>query len=542
MNKIKYYFENYFLTISIILLFAVIGLIAKFNGFHYETNDDIFLEWSYSGYFTGETEVGSLFNHFIFGSLMKGLYGISNAVNWFGYVLLALLIISILWILNLVKNINNAPLKLFILIFLVLVVFFKLSTKINWTNISFVCACSGILYLLCSQTLNITENIISNTLIVFSILIRIEMFLMLMVISSIYWIYLIVFKRDFAVAKRLLFLLGIAITLHLANLIYYKNNEKWAESKSTYSLIMKLADNPSFTEENVSSVFSNSTWTENDFRLFKHFFYDLPNACEQNKLKTIIKATPNNIFNLSQIKQGLDKVINYKHVLLVLACLLIYAFFYINKKIAVLHILNLLIVGIVFYSMTGTKEIFKERIFFPMYFFFILFILLFQNNYSIRLKSKLRVLGVNAILFFSFLIVLKDSIRLQSNDNCNDREIFDFLGKQDQYILDFNCVLPLERFDLRYSSESQLKNTKYLPTGWINACPIATDYYKRNNLQSMHQAIFSPKTRVLLLKSQYTEFIDLMGTFYNQYLPNSKFKFSITNSFKNIILVQVTNY
>jgi hypothetical protein len=291
--------------------------------------------------------------------------------------------------------------------------------------------------------INNTEKIISYTLIVFSILIRIEMFLMLMVMSSVYWIYLIVLKKDSIVTKRFLFLVGIAITIHLANSMYFKNNEKWAESKSTYNLIMKLADNPSFIEENVSAVFSNSTWTANDFRLFKHFFYDLPNAFEQNKLKTIIKATPNNIFNLSQIKIGLDKVINYKHVLFVLAFLLMYAFFYINKKIALLHCLNLLLISIVFYSMTGNKEIFKERIFFPIYFFFVLFILLFQNNHFNIVKNRLLVIGLNAILLFSFLIILKDSIRLQSSDNSNDREIFYFLGKQNQYILDFNCVFPL---------------------------------------------------------------------------------------------------
>lgn len=539
MNKIKYYFESFFLSIAIILLLVVIGLITKFNGFNYETNDDIFLEWSYSGYFTSEFEVLTLFNHFIFGYLMKGLYSINDCTNWFGFVLMSLLLFSIIWILNLVKKVNNTPLKLFILIFMVFVVFFKLSTKVNFTSIAFISGCSGILYLFSLKSLKISEYIISYTLIVFSILIRFEMFVMLMVMSSIYWTYLIVIKKDFSILKRFLIICGLTVILFVSNFIYYSKNEKWSESKATYVLIMKLADNPSFTEANVSHIFSNSTWSANDFRLFKHFFYDLPNAFDNNKLEKIIKATPNYTFNLSQIRQGLDKVINFKHILIVFCFLIVYSFFYINKKIAALHALNILLIAAVFYAMTGTKEIFKERIFFPIYFFLILFILLFQNNHFIRLKSKLLIFCLNSILIFSFIVILKDSVKIQSNKSNDDAEIFEFLGKQEQYILDFNCILPLERFDLRNTSESQLKNTKYLPTGWINACPTAKEYYKRNNLHNMHQAIFNNKTRVLLLKSQYNEFIDLMGTFYKQYLPNLEFKFSIAKSYKHLILVQV---
>jgi hypothetical protein len=271
--------ENSFLY-SLFLSLSCFALTVMFFDLNYEEIDDFLMNATASGYIGGVPDEHLLYSNFLIGLILKGLYGLSSLVNWYGWYLCLTHIISwaaICYALVRLIGISFGTWT-FLYLFAVFGVYFL--QNLQFTTTATMATVAGFLLLFCgfqSSEFKLKVVFVGGALLVFAGMIRQEpMQLSLILLSPLFLILLKNFRR-FIIAACLM--AGIVFQVFLmgaANKAYYQNDPDWKtwydqilmenfdENIALYKQVIDAPDKP----------YKSIDWSDNDMRLFENHFLD----------------------------------------------------------------------------------------------------------------------------------------------------------------------------------------------------------------------------------------------------------------------------
>lgn len=480
----------------------------------YETNDDIFIELSYSGHFTGHPEYGGLFQHILLGKCLSFLYSINNAINWYGILLNASLFLASFLLCSVV--IDENPEWQLPLLALVIGTFCIFSMKMNFATVSFFCGFSAIISFF-TKTFKFRSwrFIILIILICLSITIRAHFFILSMFLAA----PVVVNKlglKDKMLWYKLAMLFAIYFLFSFSNQLYYNHDLRWKEFHSLYASMVYLLDNDAFNLYYVRDHLKSIGWTENDFQLFKNFYFELPGNLEINKMNALSACIP---WDCMDAECFYPVLFNYFPKSLLLVVLLSWYLGYLGngaKHLAINLLLALLILLLLHY-LSGNKYVFKNRLLYPVYFALSFNFLFSRPTCAITrrqtlLISSFIILLISIHLTTSILEIHKTQASLKS---INKQLETKYKGDN---LFDFYCYFPNAAYKNWQSSKSQMQGLKFLPMGWIMCTPSGREKVREMGYSSLNAAITDTGTIHMIpnfLKKQYEEIFSNYTREYN---------------------------
>ena len=309
------------------LFITILYFIFIFSVFRvgYETNDDISMISIASGYLGGAASPVLVFSNVILGFFLNFLYGMQTRLNW---EILLFILINFLSAWSLILLVFSALVKpVFKLIGLMVILlcdaYFLI--RINFTTIPAFASIAGLSLLLTAvlshspvKKLSLIGGI---SLLLVSSLIRFEsvLLILLMIIPA-----LIIFHRSFQF--RILALAFIASSVLVAGCnvfdrMYVNSNPAW-QSYSLYNQARSsLQDTP--RSANLWKTYDEVGWSENDFLLFKHWFFPDRKVYSIENLQYLVEHTPveqaDLVGTLDLLVSSLSRLISLPYIFVMVA-------------------------------------------------------------------------------------------------------------------------------------------------------------------------------------------------------------------------------
>lgn len=514
-----------------ILIVAALGLtlLTLLLPMGYETNDDIGMELTYSGYYTGSPESGSIYNHIALSKVLSYLYQLISGVNW--YVLLHVGTLFVSMMLLVWHIIRHAFSQHHILIGIILIFggYTHFIVQLNFATVAFLSGFTGVLYILDnpwrlrSKTLYIALGLISM-----SLMIRQHFFILALLMHGLNIIIQIKNCRKH-IHIKLLSLAIFYVAMLVSNYLYYRDNGAWGESHVKYQALVYLVDNPSFNAYYLRPHLKTLGWTENDLYLFKNFYFELPGNLTLKKLHFLNRAIPRDMMDYDEFFPAIFKYTPAYMLIFILMSWCFSAWYYGRTHL----IYNLLFFGLIIcflFYLTGNKVIFKNRMMDAIFLGVITSNYLplgFQAIRSVRIKP---LIGIAVILLSVSLI---PKIMRVQNMRKELRIMNSYLGEQyaQNQVFEFYFYYPVGGFNSLLPSASQMPSNKFIPSGWLMNTPIGISNLKRLGYSSISQAITNDRT-IHLIPSGYNEnYRELMSQYFLQYY-NMRIKFKEMERFK----------
>lgn len=303
VSKTKPFFNPLLVSLVISSLFIAINLFVFHPG--YETNDDIVMIELLSGYLGGSPIEFSINSNVLLGLIFKLLFLIGPSINWIsGFYFL--IIITSTWLMVYLFLINRKTIiqtTFGILTTLLFCSYFFIN--LTYTTTAALACLSGIctifVYFLNRNKLKVHQLIIGISLLIIGSLIRLETFLMVLIIFS--PAVLISIKRF--INKKFLFVLTITLSIisicFCVNQIYIRNNPSWDVFYNYIDLNHKLRDTPRYRNLTYHQDIPPSIgWSLGDIQLFNYWLSLDKSVYSEAVMTKIIEAIPNWNYDLKQ--------------------------------------------------------------------------------------------------------------------------------------------------------------------------------------------------------------------------------------------------
>ena len=299
---IKFFKKTYFvfLPLLVTVIAYLIGVIR------FGAVDDI-LMYKMANSFTFNTHSEQLmFINVGIGFILKLLYGILPAVNWFSLLYLALFDTAFAVIFYTLKRNDGSP----VFTFIIAGIEYFLLMRISFTVISFVLAASAILLFIDRvdelKKENIPYIIFSSVLLIFAFAMRNgnTLYCILLIFSS-FFIFAVIKQRNSASAIALIILICI-----VANAGVTAVNRQYTKSvpQDTYFAEFQkyrsaASDNGKLDYKENIDYFKENGITKNDIRVYKQFVYGDKSVFTSEKLKSLNKSRSfKDKYNINPVK------------------------------------------------------------------------------------------------------------------------------------------------------------------------------------------------------------------------------------------------
>ncbi|MCC6819000.1 MAG: hypothetical protein IT245_08930 [Bacteroidia bacterium] len=481
----------------------------------FETNDDIGMELAFSGYYSGQPEYGSLFTHYLFGQILQWLYQIKSSINWYGCLLLSLhFFASLLLIWKCIKS-DDLKVSSFIIVIVILGAYINFVMRFNFATVAYFSGFAGLYYALdCTWSIKSKSLWLSFILMVCSICIRPHFF----ILASIFLLphfFSKLWNREFIIIKKVGLIVIVFVVFKISNHIAYSQDKVWGSYYQKYNSMLHLLDNPTFNLYYFGPFIDWVEWTENDFQLFKNFYFELPSKMSLDKLTTISKNIPRDAMDFNEFYPALFHYVPISFMIaLVAGCL--FSFLYYGKRHLVINLVLLVFVLLFLQFLTGNKYIFKDRMIYSLYLGLLMnyFIPLGMHPKAQRLPSLPLIVLTLSMVSVIFKHVYSSNVLKKSL-----KQIENHLTQQypNNFIFEFYCYYPNSGFKNWESSAIQMKQIKFLPMGWIMNTPLGAKHLERMGFSSLNQALLHQNTLHIIPIAFKKAYINLMQEYYKEY-------------------------
>lgn len=501
------------INISIVLVLLIIffvSLVSK-HEIIYTMNDDIALKAIVSGRYTGEPSFYMIFSGFPYSILLVLLYKITNAVDWYGLVLVVSMMFFLGYtIYNIIKNKEDILKKVIytILIFTVVVIVFNtFLVELTFTSVSaFIATCCLILYLLPDAKM---KNIIMTIGIALSFGIRMKSCLMVLVffVPALFYKN---YKDKEKLKKDIILGLKVGLVLIICFIVeksFYNNSEwkeylEYNESRSLYYDYYYGAF-VNYPIENSIEMYKKAGLDEAEMNLLHTYggiaFYD----DIQPKMGKLIELCKQDIKINSDIKQTIKEMIkNTDNIYYIITLILIAITIIVssNKKEKIITILPFILLQIALLAYLAIGGRIPERVLVPLYTCYIvtnIYIILQEKNLKNSLNKILNygkwlVLILVISAFFISINITMESVSTPFGTNADMMETYFKEHSENFYIYDNN---ELERFKpfKEYSVNNYINMS-----GWTVYSPLHKQVIKNQGASSFKELLFRDNVYMVL--------------------------------------------
>ncbi|MCR5430904.1 MAG: hypothetical protein K6E58_06715 [Eubacterium sp.] len=272
------------------VVLMVIAICSK--GLIYFASDDAMMNNIARGFFNGKTDEHLIFINVVFGYLTKGLYAITNQVNWFGVIYILLILLCVYVIMNVFKKHSNLLLAFVagLLIECLCIYWF------TFTVIAYVCVLTGVIklvdYLTSKDEKYKTWNVVLVVvLFVFAYVLRDSSFIS----GFLVLLPLLIFNfKKIEDKKKLLVLAPVVICIlccFVLNKFAYSSN-MWKDYTKFNTLRSEVIDHPVSEYKEAKDFYKSIGYSENDLYCATHWCFGDKTVFSPKNYKKIIKNTP----------------------------------------------------------------------------------------------------------------------------------------------------------------------------------------------------------------------------------------------------------
>lgn len=516
-------------VMQLLLAAVILALAFIILPLGYETNDDIGMELAYSGHYSGSPEYGSLYNHFIFGKCLSALYRAAPQFNWYGWIHLSILFLSVLLIIwHVIKTKWTAHSSLWLSL-IVIGGFLNFIVQLNFATVAFLSGFIAIFYLL-ENAFDLSKITfwLALLLIALSLMIRQHFFILAFLMNG----PVIISKiktSQYSIHIKLLIIALIYYLLNIGNFLHYKDKGAWCDSHQKYNAMAYLLDNPCFNMYYLRPHLNTIEWTENDYTLFKHFYFDLPGNLTLKKLHYLNEVIPRDMMDYNEFFPAMFHYLP-AYMLLFIPLSWLFSYFYFGGKHLFYNLIFFgIIIGFLFY-LTGNKYIFKPRMINSI---FIGTISSCYFTLGIRPKRTLNLfpflLISISILAFSVVPKIQFIQKLRTELAGMNAHLESQYKNKD--IMEFYYYYPVCGFKSYLPSVNQMPRLKFLPSGWLINTPLGHKTLRTYGYSSLSQALINAKTVHLLPEENEAHYKEMLRQYYLQYF-HLKIKFTVLEQFK----------
>ena len=434
-------------SIYLVLFGSLIILFSFFQPIYGTTDDYILNSWL-NGSYTGQNENESIFITPIFSNLMRTCYEISDSISWYPLTLLLITFLSILRLINFVKNSEYMHNGVKNFNYLVLLAFLSWSyLGITYTATAIIAGVAGWISILDSLNKEEKKNTIYGFILIFlSIIIRPESFIgaTLIIIPFLF----IRVKINRANVLKIATLTVLVLATFITNYLIQKNESfeindyrVWAKK------VQMFAGRPRM--EAAAKVIGESGWTPSQYNLFVDLAYFDQETFNNKWIDSGIKATQglNNrpIVNIEKIKSIVNEYVNstaiFIYALVIVGVLLILSVRKIRHPIVLaISILNFVLIHL----LSGLFLHNVSRVTVP---FIVIFILSLSTSISTTVNKKF-VMSTNVLFIFIF-----STFFFQLN-NVNEKKTVDSEKYRSALVNDFSNKIVLIHGNQEYSQNT----------------------------------------------------------------------------------------
>ena len=434
-------------SIYLVLFGSLIILFSFFQPIYGTTDDYILNSWL-NGSYTGQNENESIFITPIFSNLMRTCYEISDSISWYPLTLLLITFLSILRLINFVKNSEYMHNGVKNFNYLVLLAFLSWSyLGITYTATAIIAGVAGWISILDSLNKEEKKNTIYGFILIFlSIIIRPESFIgaTLIIIPFLF----IRVKINRANVLKIATLTVLVLATFITNYLIQKNESfeindyrVWAKK------VQMFAGRPRM--EAAAKVIGESGWTPSQYNLFVDLAYFDQETFNNKWIDSGIKATQglNNrpIVNIEKIKSIVNEYVNstaiFIYALVIVGVLLILSVRKIRHPIVLaISILNFVLIHL----LSGLFLHNVSRVTVP---FIVIFILSLSTSISPIVNRKF-VMSANVLFVF-----ILSAFFFQLN-NVNEKKTVDSEKYRSALVNDFSDKIVLIHGNQEYSQNT----------------------------------------------------------------------------------------
>ncbi|WP_448519162.1 hypothetical protein [Rhodoflexus sp.] len=510
---------------SFLLHLLLFGIVYSVFTPFYQTNDDVIMMLMVRGIsvVTEPTEY-ILFMNILIGKFLKNLFILYPDFDWYSFFMVGCLFTSFTIMGGIALKGNDKISVLFYLIAFLLLGL-PIIAQLQFTVIASILAISGYFLLLTNQSVD--ERIIGLLIIVLASFIRYESYLMSTILALPLFLFAIYFDKKKLLIISYPILAGI-LAFALSQYSDYAHNQydnshtfnKYRGSLAHYTFDQRT------DEETKKQLLEKVGWSDNDYQMFRHWFFMNDTIYNAEKFKYLLENSPQTkyfIDNLFRIKSYffLYDIVKSPFCISALAITIIFALLSNGSRKAMLF--YLFFWAYVFIIIVGIRYAMKappERILMPMFAFLGVLPILFYNTFAIigrrDLFRHLLVGGAFFSLFFYTCHVNYESSKtaveynktfksfIWQNNMNNGENLYVVLGIG----LPMDYVLPFE--DLSY-----LKNLNMFSLGCFQRFKPqrkVLDKYKIEDIylalierQNVYLAIYAPFNEIELISSYMRE-------------------------------------
>ncbi|MFI5171005.1 MAG: hypothetical protein ACHQFW_01365 [Chitinophagales bacterium] len=260
--------KSIYWLITAAIIFALFLICYTLN---YETNDDPVMSYVMAGSFTGTGSEHVLFMNFMTTLLLKNLFTLAPAYNWYAGFFLIVHFLALIQISFIMSKRNNT-LAMFIIFFaLIFVMQGSLILKLQFTSTAFVAGIAGLLSLLnyLTNKLHWKYLFIPMGFFILSGIIRFECFIAIIIIGVPISTYIIYHQKLLKNVLPVFIILIIPCTLEISNTIYYNKTPETASALDCVKHSQKFVNHPYLVDE---GILEQAGLSNNDYALSMAYF------------------------------------------------------------------------------------------------------------------------------------------------------------------------------------------------------------------------------------------------------------------------------
>jgi hypothetical protein len=515
-------FKNHVLLFCFVFLSVIYTLSLVILTPTFETNDDVGMMMIVSG--TGiahypDEHMRRGVTNVLIGKCLKKLYLIAADVPWYGIYLVGIHFFATLFLLYAYLNIGFSFSRLlFFLIYFVVVKLYFL-VNLQFTVIAYMAGETGIFlfYLLFQKDFEkkyyfYMLYFASIILLLVSSLVRLHSFLMIVALAIPIMIVILYHNlkvKNYARLKTILLfflIVGVfTVALDQYDKFSYMNYSGWKGYAKRLALQVRVIDFGHIQYDKTSKyIFDKVGWSENDFNMFKKWFFVDKHIYSTEKFAEINASIPPYRYDISAkvVWHKFKRIFGDKMVLYYVAVIFLFLFFITKKKdktllflFSTLNILLLMSFLIIF------KKI-PLRVYLPLWAFLgTTSLFLIDEEVKFIFKCYLKKLSFQnfriVYLLFVLLIVLpligptiysQNQIDLLKNRKLK-QSISQLTPKEEQLFVVWGGMLPYESI-LPFEKMDYLEDFKILSIAGFNQTPVQDRIFDDYQIEDLHKSLF----------------------------------------------------
>ena len=550
----KFEQSNRILIISLITIAVLFALQLTVFTSSYQTNDDIGMTFLASGKGTSPSPNEHLrYSHVIFGMLLKFLYGVTDAVPWYGLYHFVVHFFAMAALLYAVLS-SEKSLKrylFFILYFLSIEVFFL--TNLQFTVTACIAAQSAVILYI--TALNEDRKrlwflyLASMIFFIIGCMVRssgslLILLLGLPIISHLAWKNR---KNRSRIIQMAIFWAVLIVTvtgLKSFERNYYNNDPAWSDFFEFNSMKSRIIDfdHISYTREN-QHIFKEVGWSQNDFYTFRSWFYADEELFSTENVRKIVEQFPARKSNVSiaVIMSGFANVFSKGWLFIIVA-----AYFLLFVKGGRGHrraILSTLVLIVVMMAWLIYAKRLPARVFQPMLSYFAVLCLYFGDMHLRHLSKSRKILHRVFLLFFAVAIfygatlMYGESVSAREHSESFRATIDTLAPKKDQLFIVWGASLPYVDI-LPFDTMDFMENFNLISLGTTLRTPVTKARMKEFGIDNIYRAPYEKKNIYFIVRNNkylflYTQFVK------EHYDVDIKFRYIFTSDDFNVAQVGI---